>query len=256
MSWSRQLGPGLVPGQGSSPAYDKTRRMTRCDIYQIMISTNERELRNVSGYVAAHVCFVRGNFRTPDLSQLGTTRCLSWSYVFPSNLRLQRGSKHPNLVCPTKRAHPSFRFLDARLPTTTMSSRMVSSPTSSRPSDGALPFHTSPSTSDFQIERGPKSYPTVSRRLAPRDDEADYHDEYAFRESVSKLLLAKARPFAVAGRIPFDPSNLILFFRSKVRRYVSFSLMVLTLLHRRAASHIRSISPSMSSTIRLPLWMS
>ncbi|KAJ7263624.1 hypothetical protein B0H12DRAFT_1012294 [Mycena haematopus] len=39
--------------------------------------------------------------------------------------------------------------------------------------------------------------------------------EFIYREHVSKLIGAKSRPFSVSGRIPLDPSHLVLFFRSK-----------------------------------------
>ncbi|KAJ7061715.1 hypothetical protein C8F01DRAFT_1286717, partial [Mycena amicta] len=37
----------------------------------------------------------------------------------------------------------------------------------------------------------------------------------AIRENVSKLIVAKTRPFSVSGRIPLDPAHLVLFFRAK-----------------------------------------
>ncbi|KAF8212612.1 hypothetical protein K438DRAFT_1565678 [Mycena galopus ATCC 62051] len=39
--------------------------------------------------------------------------------------------------------------------------------------------------------------------------------EFIYREAVSKLMGAKSRPFSISGRIPLDPSHLVLFFRSK-----------------------------------------
>lgn len=39
--------------------------------------------------------------------------------------------------------------------------------------------------------------------------------EFIYRENVSRLIGAKTRPFSVSGRIPLDPSHLVLFFRSK-----------------------------------------
>lgn len=78
-------------------------------------------------------------------------------------------------------------------------------------SDG-LPFHRSPSTSDFQIERATKA---VHRRSMPAPDAA-YEDELVLRDSISRLLAAKDRIFSVSGRIPVDTSQLVLFFRSKV----------------------------------------
>lgn len=42
--------------------------------------------------------------------------------------------------------------------------------------------------------------------------------EVALQTHLPPLLLAKARPFTVSGLIPLDPANLVVFFRSKVRR--------------------------------------
>ncbi|KAF9462249.1 hypothetical protein BDZ94DRAFT_1220187 [Collybia nuda] len=96
-----------------------------------------------------------------------------------------------------------------------MSSSRMGSPTPSgvsRLSDG-LPFHRVPSVSDFQIERVPKSS-NVNRRSMPAA-EPGYEDGIVFRDYVSRLLSARSRPFSVCGRIPFDSSQLVLFFRSK-----------------------------------------
>ncbi|KAJ3889876.1 hypothetical protein GG344DRAFT_89220 [Lentinula edodes] len=83
----------------------------------------------------------------------------------------------------------------------------------SRVSDG-LPFRTSPSLSDFQIEKSAKSPPSSARRRTmmpmPQVD-----DEFAFREAVSKLLAARLRLSTISGLIPMDSSQLVLFFRTK-----------------------------------------
>ena len=44
------------------------------------------------------------------------------------------------------------------------------------------------------------------------------------------LVAAKARPFAVCGRIPVDPTALILFFRSKVSLHLSHPELLAKLL--------------------------
>ncbi|EGO01339.1 hypothetical protein SERLA73DRAFT_106044 [Serpula lacrymans var. lacrymans S7.3] len=101
---------------------------------------------------------------------------------------------------------------------------IVSSPTpsaasrlsdGSRHSDGPLPFPRNPSVSDFEIERPTKFSPAQPKRPLTRRLQSDYDNEHALRASVSRLIAAKARPFTVSGRIPMDPSALILFFRSK-----------------------------------------
>ncbi|KAH7929025.1 hypothetical protein BV22DRAFT_1030059 [Leucogyrophana mollusca] len=85
----------------------------------------------------------------------------------------------------------------------------------SRTSDNGLPFHRNPSLSDFEIERAPKVSNGVPRRPNSRRLQSDYGNENALRASVSRFIAAKARPFSVAGRIPMDPTALVLFFRSK-----------------------------------------
>lgn len=104
------------------------------------------------------------------------------------------------------------------------SMNMLASPahsTASRWSDGsnqrdnALPFNRSPSMSDFEIERTPKSPRNPKRALMQRG-QSEYDSEHTLRTSISRLLSAKTRPYTVSGRIPLDPSALVLFFRSKV----------------------------------------
>src|ERR1700749_4112578 len=91
--------------------------------------------------------------------------------------------------------------------------------TASRWSDGsnrdsALPFNRSPSMSDFEIERAPKQSSTQLKRTSNRKSQSNYDNEQVLRTSVSRLIAAKTRPFTISGRIPLDPSSLVLFFRS------------------------------------------
>ncbi|KAJ7626052.1 hypothetical protein FB45DRAFT_922827 [Roridomyces roridus] len=65
----------------------------------------------------------------------------------------------------------------------------------------------------FQVEH--VSRPPSAMGNLPQPPEPSYDPEFLYRENVSKLIAAKTRPFSVSGRIPFDPSHLILFFRSK-----------------------------------------
>lgn len=100
------------------------------------------------------------------------------------------------------------------MPLSTMS--VLSSPsassTSSRSSDG-LPFPRN--MSDFEVEHTPTKAAFSPGKQRRRRQSSDYDSETAFRASVAMLLAAKARPFSVCGRIPVDPTALILFFRSK-----------------------------------------
>jgi hypothetical protein len=99
---------------------------------------------------------------------------------------------------------------------------VLSSPASSasRLSDGSRHSdsgHRTKSQTDFEIERPHKSSPSALKRPSTRRLQSDYAAQHALRASVSRLLAAKARPFTASGRIPLDPSVLVLFFRSKVR---------------------------------------
>lgn len=48
-----------------------------------------------------------------------------------------------------------------------------------------------------------------------RRSHPDFNSELALRTNVSRLMVAATRSFTVSGRIPLDPSTLVLFFRSK-----------------------------------------
>lgn len=105
-------------------------------------------------------------------------------------------------------------------PLSVLSSPALSS--ASRLSDGSSrhsdqSHHRTKSQPDFEIERPHKSATSASKRPSTRRLKSDYAAEHALRGSVSRLLIAKARPFTASGRIPLDPSALVLFFRSKVR---------------------------------------
>lgn len=77
----------------------------------------------------------------------------------------------------------------------------------------------SPSINDFQIEkvaRTPAARKSFPLPPDPTMGPGYSRDEMMMRESISRLLEVKARQFAVAGRVPYDSSQLVLFFRSKV----------------------------------------
>lgn len=123
-------------------------------------------------------------------------------------------------------ASPSSPFLLTCLPNSPMYPLSVlSSPAlsaASRLSDGSSSRHSdqgqrTKNQPDFEIERPHKSATTVPKRPNSRRHKSDYTAEHALRGSVSRLLIAKARPFTASGRIPLDPTALVLFFRSKVR---------------------------------------
>lgn len=64
---------------------------------------------------------------------------------------------------------------------------------------------------DFEIEHSPRSgYGRPKRMPSPSDV-----NEHALRTHLPILVAAKSRPFSMSGLIPLDPSNLVVFFRSK-----------------------------------------
>ncbi len=69
--------------------------------------------------------------------------------------------------------------------------------------------------SGFQVEKRARSPNPMGRQAMPHPT-MDYREENLFREHVSVLIAAKDSQFAVTGRIPIDPAQLVLFFRSKV----------------------------------------
>ncbi|KAI0649899.1 hypothetical protein C8Q79DRAFT_997888 [Trametes meyenii] len=54
--------------------------------------------------------------------------------------------------------------------------------------------------------------PSKQRR---RSSDPEYDSQAAYRAALAALVSAKSRPFAVSGRVPMDPNNLTLFFRSQ-----------------------------------------
>lgn len=80
------------------------------------------------------------------------------------------------------------------------------------------------SPSAFQVEKvartpaAPPSFP-LPPETGPGADERD--EMIVYRETVNKMLGIKAKQFAVMGRVPCDSSQLVLFFRSKVRLFIS-----------------------------------
>jgi len=91
----------------------------------------------------------------------------------------------------------------------------LSDGSSSRHSDQGHTFSRTKSQPDFEIERPLKSATNVPKRPSARRLKSDYSAEHALRTSVSRFLAARSRPFTASGRIPLDPSALVLFFRSK-----------------------------------------
>jgi hypothetical protein len=77
-----------------------------------------------------------------------------------------------------------------------------------------VPFQSPTASADFEIERitSPRAQPRPPLRRAV----SDYANEALIQSSIANVIAAKARPFAVSGRIPVDPATLTLFFRTKV----------------------------------------
>lgn len=74
------------------------------------------------------------------------------------------------------------------------------------------------SANEFRVEKVGKS-PSIGLRgaLPPTDMPAApvYYDEATYRRAVTALLEAKDRQFCAAGRVAVDPTQMVLFFRSK-----------------------------------------
>ena len=75
---------------------------------------------------------------------------------------------------------------------------------------------TSPQASGFQVEKRARSPNPYGRPGMPQPDPAAYREEALYQDHVSALIAAKNDQFAVSGRIPVDPAQFVLFFRSKV----------------------------------------
>lgn len=101
-------------------------------------------------------------------------------------------------------------FSNPRMPISRAASPV---PGISRSFDGASAR--SPSVLDFQIEKAPKSPNMGGGRGLPA--QAANQDDVLLNQYVSAIIAAKDRQFAITGSIPLDPSQLVLFFRSKVR---------------------------------------
>jgi hypothetical protein len=69
-------------------------------------------------------------------------------------------------------------------------------------------------SADFEIEHvlSPRMQPRPPMRRAV----SDYANESLLQSSIATVIAAKARSFAITGRIPVDPATLTLFFRTKV----------------------------------------
>ncbi|TBU44089.1 hypothetical protein BD309DRAFT_1018807 [Dichomitus squalens] len=87
----------------------------------------------------------------------------------------------------------------------------MSSPAPSRYPD--LPPARTQSLSEFEVEQRRQPFsPTKSRR---RGSDPEHDKEIAYRSAIAAVISAKARPFAVSGRVPMDPAHLTLFFRTQ-----------------------------------------
>ncbi|KAJ7058740.1 hypothetical protein C8F01DRAFT_1370941 [Mycena amicta] len=67
----------------------------------------------------------------------------------------------------------------------------------------------------FEVERVSRPPSAMGMGMGGSAGSGGYDPEFVYRENVSKLIVAKTRPFSVSGRIPLDPAHLVLFFRAK-----------------------------------------
>lgn len=93
------------------------------------------------------------------------------------------------------------------------------------PSPNHSPMIASPNKSlEFQVERAPKAR---SRRPSLSHGSNASDDEQTLRDNISRLLVVKTRISSVTGSVPFDTSQLILFFRTKVGYLATFNGLLL-----------------------------
>ncbi|KAI0752755.1 hypothetical protein C8Q80DRAFT_1303029 [Daedaleopsis nitida] len=96
------------------------------------------------------------------------------------------------------------------MPLTAISSMSSPTPPSRYPD---LPVPRAQSVSEFEVVQRKTPYtPNKPRR---RGSDPEYDSQAAYRAAITAIISAKARPFAVSGRVPMDPTHLTLFFRSK-----------------------------------------
>jgi hypothetical protein len=68
----------------------------------------------------------------------------------------------------------------------------------------------------FEVEHTPNRAPSrLPGEPEPRPREEE-EEEIDLPTAVGRLLGAKAHPFSIGGKIPLDPADLTLFFRSQV----------------------------------------
>lgn len=80
----------------------------------------------------------------------------------------------------------------------------------------------STSTSNFQIEKAPKSPGPYGRPSISHPDGYS-RDEQVYRQQVAALIAAKDRQIAATGRLPASSTQLVLFFRTKVRFFIPYN---------------------------------
>ncbi|KAF8331787.1 hypothetical protein F5887DRAFT_984170 [Amanita rubescens] len=96
----------------------------------------------------------------------------------------------------------------SRMASPTLSAGIPAPDYSTSPSAGSFGFRRTASVSDFQVEKS-------RHKRSNSQERAGYDEEAVYRESIARLLIAKAVPFSISGRMPVDANELILFFRTK-----------------------------------------
>ena len=138
---------------------------------------------------------------------------------------LYTASSAPGLTMLSQAPYPlssppaAMRQVSAHPPPMSLSTiSSLSSPSPSRYPD--LPVPRTQSLSEFEVEHtmSPKSSHSAVKQPRRRGSDPEHDPKAAYRAAITAVMTSKARPFAVSGRVPMDPSNLTLFFRSQVRR--------------------------------------
>ena len=78
-------------------------------------------------------------------------------------------------------------------------------------------------STDFQIEKAPKSPGPYGRPSVPQQDGYN-RNEQMFCQQVTALIAATGQQIVASGRVPAGPTPIVLFFRTKVGPYIFLAI--------------------------------
>lgn len=79
-------------------------------------------------------------------------------------------------------------------------------------------------STDFQIEKAPKSPGPYGRPNLPQQRDGYNRDEMMFRQQVTALIAATGQQIIASGRVSAGPIPPVLFFRTKVGPFISCTI--------------------------------